>query len=86
MIGLRAAEQPQSVKNLHETKAASAKKDTAMMRSAVFSRASGSLALNCQATTAAEVTSMTESSPNPTNAEDEAIFPAVIATTASMTL
>jgi hypothetical protein len=41
---------------------------------------------NCQATAAALATSITESSPNPINAVDEAIVPAVIAMTASMML
>jgi hypothetical protein len=57
-----------------------------MMRSAVFSRASGSRPANCQATAAAEETSMTESRPKPISAVDEAMVPAVIATTASTTL
>jgi hypothetical protein len=60
-----------------------------MMCSAVFSRASRtawSAAENCQATAAAEETSMTESRPKPTSAVEDAIVPAVMATTASMTL
>lgn len=68
------------------TKAASAKKDTAMMRSVVRSRRSWSVAENCQATAAAEATSITESSPKPIRAVDEAPTPAVIATTASTAL
>lgn len=71
------------------TYAASAKKESAMMRSAVFSRASRtawSLAENCQATAAAEETSMTESSPKLISAVEEASVPAVMATIASMTL
>jgi len=43
-------------------------------------------AANCQATAAADATSMTESRPKPINAMDEAIVPAVSATTASTTL
>ena len=57
-----------------------------MIRSAVFSRRSGSAAANCQATAAAEDTSITESSPNPSNAAEFATVPALIATTASITL
>ena len=66
-----------------------AKKETAMTLSARCSRASrtaGSRAENCHATAAAEDTSITESNPNPTNAVDDAIVPAVIATTASTML
>jgi hypothetical protein len=44
------------------------------------------VAANCHATAAAESTSTTESSPNATSAADEASLPAVIATTASITL
>lgn len=61
------------------TYVASAKKENAMMRSAVFSRASRtscSAAENCQATAAAEETSLTESRPKPTSAVDEARVPA----------
>ena len=57
-----------------------------MIRSAVRSRRSWSEPQNCHATAAAEDTSITESSPNPINAVDEASVPAVIATTASITL
>ena len=55
-------------------------------RSAVRSRVSGSGAENCQATIAAELTSTTESRPNPISAVEEAIVPAVMATIASITL
>jgi hypothetical protein len=58
----------------------------AMIRSAVFSRRSWSGPVNCQATAAADDTSITESRPNPMRAVDEATVPAVIATTASITL
>ncbi len=71
------------------TYAASAKKDRAMIRRAVCSRASRtacSRAENCQATAAAEDTSMTESRPKPISAVEEASVPAVIATIASTTL
>ena len=57
-----------------------------MTRSAVRSRRSGSGPANCQATAAAELTSITESSPNPISATETAIVPAVSATTASTTL
>ncbi|GAA2430023.1 hypothetical protein GCM10010191_49330 [Actinomadura vinacea] len=60
-----------------------------MIRSVRFSRrstSSGSRAENCQATAAAEATSITESSPNATSAPLEARVPAVTATTASITL
>ena len=57
-----------------------------MIRSAVFSRASGSRPANCQATAAAEDTSITESRPNPISAVEDTSAPAVIATTASITL
>ena len=57
-----------------------------MTFSAARSRACGSEPENCQATAAAEATSITESSPNPISAVDEATVPAVIATTASTTL
>lgn len=57
-----------------------------MTRSAVRSRVSGSRAENCQATAAAEATSIVESSPNPTRATDDAPNPAVMATAASTTL
>jgi hypothetical protein len=71
------------------TYAARAKKESAMTRRAVFSRASRaacSRAENCQATAAAEDTSMTESRPKPTRAVEEAMVPAVMATIASPTL
>ena len=68
------------------TKAASAKNEPATIRSAVRSRRSGSAAANCQAIAAAEVTSITESNPNPISATDPATVPAAIATTASITL
>ena len=57
-----------------------------MMRNVARSRASGSPPENCQYTAAAEETSMSESSPNPINADDDATAPAEIATTASMML
>jgi hypothetical protein len=57
-----------------------------MIRNAVFSRASGSEPASCQATAAAEDTSMTESRPNPISAVELAVVPALIATTASITL
>ncbi|CAM5560707.1 hypothetical protein SALBM311S_08161 [Streptomyces alboniger] len=60
-----------------------------MIRNAVFSLASRtacSRAENCQATVAAEETSMTESNPKPMARSDEARAPAVRATLASMTL
>jgi hypothetical protein len=71
------------------TYAASTKNDTAMIRNVVRSRASRtawSRAENCHATAAAEDTSITESSPNPISAVDDAAVPAAIATTASTTL
>jgi hypothetical protein len=71
------------------TYAASTKKETAMIRRVVRSRASRtacSRAENCQATAAAEETSMIESRPNPMSAVEEAMEPAVRATIASMTL
>jgi hypothetical protein len=43
-------------------------------------------AVNCHATAVAEDTSITESSPNPTNAVGQAMVPAEIATIASTTL
>ena len=57
-----------------------------MIRSAAFSRVSGSVAENCQATAAAEEISTTESSPKPISADDETRVPSVNATTASITL
>jgi hypothetical protein len=57
-----------------------------MIRSAVLSRASGSRPANCQATAAADETSMTESRPNPIRAVEFATVPALIATIASITL
>ena len=57
-----------------------------MILSAIFSRASGSRPANCQATAAADDTSITESRPNPISALEDAIVPAVRATTASITL
>ena len=57
-----------------------------MKRRAVFSRVSGSLAENCQATAAAEEISTTESSPNPTSADDDTRVPSVSAIAASTTL
>ena len=68
------------------TTTARAKKENAITRSAVFSRASGSRPANCQATAAAEDTSTTESRPKPINAVDDARVPAANATTASITL
>ena len=47
------------------------KNENAMIRSAIFSRASGSLPANCQATAAAEDTSITESRPNPISAVED---------------
>ena len=57
-----------------------------MTRSAVFSRCSGSAPVNCQATAAADDTSITESSPNRPAPTTTATVPAVIATIASITL
>jgi hypothetical protein len=60
-----------------------------MIRSArrsLASRIVWSQAANCQATATADDTSITESRPNPIRAVDEAATPAVIATTASVTL
>ena len=57
-----------------------------MIRSAAFSRASWSGLENCQATAAAEDTSITESRPNPISAVEDACAPAVSATAASITL
>ncbi len=68
------------------TNAARAKNAKAMKRSAAFSRSSGSLAANCQATAAAERTSTTESRPKPISAAEDACRPAAIATTPSTTL
>lgn len=68
------------------TYAASAKNDSAVTRSARRSRASFVRAENCQATVAAEDTSMTDSSPNPTSAVEDAAAPDARATTASTTL
>ena len=56
-----------------------------MIFRAIFSRASGSRPANCQATAAAEDTSITESRPNPISAVEDAFAPAVSATTASIT-
>jgi len=53
---------------------------------AARSRACGSGAENCQATAAAEATSITESRPNPTSAVEDAAAPALSATIASTTL
>ncbi|SHY61866.1 Uncharacterised protein [Mycobacteroides abscessus subsp. abscessus] len=44
------------------------------------------MALNCQATAAADDTSMTESRPKPTRAVDDTRDPSVRATMASITL
>lgn len=71
------------------TKAARAKKDTAVTRSARCSRASrrsSSRAANCQATAAAEDTSTIESRPNPMSAPEEDTVPADRATAASTML
>ena len=57
-----------------------------MNRKAAFSRVSGSLAANCQATAAADDTSITESRPKPNNADDDTRAPSVSAITASTTL
>ena len=57
-----------------------------MMRSATFSRVSGSLPANCQATAAADDTSITESRPKPISAVDDTRVPSVSAMTASITL
>lgn len=72
-----------------EFAARAAEKAREMVRRVVLSRASRaacSRAENCQATAAAEETSTTESRPKPISAAEEAIVPAVMATTASMTL
>ncbi len=57
-----------------------------MIRSVVFSRVSGSRPANCQATAAADETSMTESRPNPISAVEFAVVPALMATKASIAL
>ncbi|MBB4928894.1 hypothetical protein FHR34_007991 [Kitasatospora kifunensis] len=60
-----------------------------MIRKVVFSRAwraTWSRAVNCQATATAEETSMTESSPKPISAVEDARAPAVMAAAASTTL
>ncbi len=57
-----------------------------MIRRVAASRRSWSGRENCHATAAAEETSITESSPKPISAVDDAMVPAVIATTASTTL
>ncbi len=57
-----------------------------MTRRVPFSHRSGSRRVNCQATAAAESTSMVESSPKAISAVEEAMLPAVIATTASIRL
>ena len=68
------------------TNAARPKNEKAMTRSATSSRASGSRPANCQATAAADETSITESSTKPIRAVDDARVPASKATMASMTL
>ncbi|MDR6200434.1 hypothetical protein QE374_002343 [Microbacterium sp. SORGH_AS428] len=68
------------------TYAASAKKATAITRSVPRSQRSGSRRVNCQATAAAESTSIVESRPNATSAAEEAAAPAASATAASTTL
>ncbi len=68
------------------TYSARAKKENAMIRSAIFSRFSGSRPANCHATAAAEDTSITESSPNPISAVEDTRVPSVKAMAASMTL
>ncbi len=68
------------------TKAASAKNEQAITFNATRSRASGSRPANCQATAAAEDTSMIESRPKPMSALEDARVPAASATTASITL
>ena len=57
-----------------------------MNRSAAFSRVSGSFAENCHATAAAEDTSITESRPKPTSADDDTRLPSANAMTASTML
>jgi hypothetical protein len=57
-----------------------------MIRSVIFSRDSGSFPANCQATAAAEDTSMAESNPNPISAVEDTRVPSVSAMTASITL
>jgi len=57
-----------------------------MTLSAARSLACGSAPENCHATAAADAISITESSPNPTSAVEEATVPAAIATTASTAL
>ena len=57
-----------------------------MNRSAAFSRVSGSLAENCQATAAAEDTSIDESRPKPISADDDTRVPSPSAMIASTTL
>ncbi|MNY81586.1 hypothetical protein D3C86_2232180 [compost metagenome] len=68
------------------TYAARAKKATAITRSVPFSQRSGSRRVNCQATAAAEATSIVESRPNAIRAPEDATVPAAIATTASIRL
>jgi hypothetical protein len=69
-----------------DTNAARPKNENAMIRSATFSRASGSRAENCHATAAAEDTSITESNPNPISAVEDTRVPSPRATTASTRL
>ena len=59
---------------------------TAITRSVPFSHRSGSRRVNCQATAAADRTSIVESRPNPISAAEDATVPAAIATTASIRL
>src|SRR5258705_6254403 len=83
----RAAPRPSSDSTASTaTYAASAKKEIAMNRRVVFSRVSGSLAENCQATAAADEISTIESSPKPINADDETRVASASATTASITV
>ena len=75
-----------AIRDVTVTYAARAKNATAMTRRVPFSQRSGSRRLNCQATAAAERTSMVESSPNAMSAAEDAMVPAVMATTASIRL
>ena len=57
------------------TNVARAKNEKAMNFRATFSRAAGSVPANCQATAAADDTSMSESRPKPISAPEDAVAP-----------
>jgi hypothetical protein len=65
----------QGAQRLHGDVGGEREERPGVTRNAIFSRCSWSGPANCQATAAAELTSITESSPNPISAIESAMVP-----------